>query len=77
MNLDEERLEQAMKLLGEIAKERQVILFSCRRQDNALPAHEEAAAKAPVPEIAEDTDAEEKLKSEENAESSENGESGE
>ena len=43
VNLDEERHEQAMKLLGEIAKERQVILFSCRRQDNALPAHEAEA----------------------------------
>ena len=31
VNLDDERLEQAMKLLGEIAKERQVILFSCRK----------------------------------------------
>ena len=33
VNLDEERLEQAMKLLGEIAKERQVILFSCRKPE--------------------------------------------
>ena len=33
VNLDEERLEQAMKLLAEIAKERQVILFSCRRPE--------------------------------------------
>lgn len=31
VNLDEERLEQAMKLLREIARERQVILFSCRK----------------------------------------------
>jgi len=31
VNLDDERLEQAMKLLSEIAKERQVILFSCRK----------------------------------------------
>ena len=31
VNLDDERLEQAMKLLGEIARERQVILFSCRK----------------------------------------------
>ena len=46
VNLDEERLEQAMKLLAEIAKERQVILFSCRRQDNALPEHKEEAAIA-------------------------------
>jgi uncharacterized protein YhaN len=47
VNLDEERLEQAMKLLGEISKERQVILFSCRRQDNDLPeAAEPAALKA-------------------------------
>ena len=30
VNLDETRLEQAMKLLGEIARERQVILFTCR-----------------------------------------------
>ena len=41
VNLDDERLEQAMKLLNEIARERQVILFSCRRQDNALPEHKE------------------------------------
>ena len=33
VNLDDERLEQAMKLLGEIAKERQVILFSCRKPE--------------------------------------------
>ena len=33
VNLDDERLEQAMKLLGEIAKERQVILFSCRKNE--------------------------------------------
>ena len=31
VNLDDERLEQAMKLLEEIARERQVILFSCRK----------------------------------------------
>jgi len=31
VNLDEGRLEQAMKLLKEIAKKRQVILFSCRK----------------------------------------------
>ncbi len=31
VNLDDERLEQAMRLLGEIARERQVILFSCRK----------------------------------------------
>ena len=31
VNLDEERLDQAMKLLEEIARERQVILFSCRK----------------------------------------------
>ncbi|MBQ6464860.1 MAG: AAA family ATPase [Oscillospiraceae bacterium] len=30
VNLDETRQEQAMKLLAQIAKERQVILFSCR-----------------------------------------------
>ena len=34
VNLDEERQEQAMKLLGEIARERQVILFSCRKPEN-------------------------------------------
>ncbi len=34
VNLDDARLEQAMKLLGEIAKERQVILFSCRKQES-------------------------------------------
>ena len=33
VNLDDERLEQAMKLLGEIAKERQVILFRCRKNE--------------------------------------------
>ena len=63
VNLDEERLEQAMKLLGEIARERQVILFSCRRQDNALPAHEEPAEEAPVPAIAENASAESEEKS--------------
>ena len=31
VNLDDERLAQAMKLLSEIAKERQVILFTCRK----------------------------------------------
>lgn len=31
VNLDDERYEQAMKLLSEIARERQVILFSCRK----------------------------------------------
>ena len=31
VNLDPERLDQAMKLLAEIAKERQVILFTCRK----------------------------------------------
>ena len=31
VNLDNERLDQAMKLLAEIARERQVILFSCRK----------------------------------------------
>ena len=35
VNLDEERLDQAMKLLGEIARERQVILFTCRKTDAA------------------------------------------
>ena len=31
VNMDETRNEQAVKLLGEIAKQRQVILFTCRR----------------------------------------------
>ena len=31
VNMDETRYAQALKLLGEIAKERQVILFTCRR----------------------------------------------
>lgn len=31
VNLDEERTAQAMKLLGEIARERQVILFTCKK----------------------------------------------
>jgi uncharacterized protein YhaN len=31
VNMDETRCAQALKLLGEIAKERQVILFTCRR----------------------------------------------
>ena len=35
VNLDDERLEQAMRLLSEIARERQVILFTCRKQDDA------------------------------------------
>ena len=35
VNLDDERLEQAMKLLNEIARERQVILFTCRKPDSA------------------------------------------
>lgn len=33
VNLDETRLAQAMELLKDIAKERQVILFSCRKTD--------------------------------------------
>ncbi|MCR5664594.1 MAG: AAA family ATPase [Oscillospiraceae bacterium] len=33
VNLDETRLEQAMQLLREIAKKRQVILFTCRKYD--------------------------------------------
>ncbi len=33
VNLDETRLEQAMQLLREIAKKRQVILFTCRKTD--------------------------------------------
>ena len=35
VNLDDERFEQAMKLLGEIARERQVILFTCRNPEAA------------------------------------------
>ena len=31
VNLDETRLEQAMELLRQIARDRQVILFSCRK----------------------------------------------
>ena len=31
VNMDETRYKQAIKLLGEIAKQRQVILFTCRR----------------------------------------------
>ena len=31
VNMDDTRYEQAIKLLGEIAKQRQVILFTCRR----------------------------------------------
>ncbi len=33
VNLDETRFRQAMELLSEIAKERQVILFTCRKAD--------------------------------------------
>ena len=33
VNLDETRLKQAMELLAEIARERQVILFTCRKAD--------------------------------------------
>ena len=43
VNLDDERLEQAMNLLGEIAKERQVILFSCRK--NEEKAEEQSGVK--------------------------------
>ena len=35
VNLDEERLGQAMELLRRIAKERQVILFTCRQVENS------------------------------------------
>ena len=31
VNMDDERYQQAMKLLGEISKQRQVILFTCRK----------------------------------------------
>ena len=34
VNLDEERFGQAMELLKQIARERQVILFTCRQQEN-------------------------------------------
>ncbi len=40
VNLDDERLEQAMKLLAEVSKERQVILFTCRKPDGAEEAEE-------------------------------------
>ena len=43
VNLDDERLEQAMNLLGEIAKERQVILFNCRK--NEEKAEEQSGVK--------------------------------
>ena len=33
VNLDETRMQQAMELLKEIAKERQVILFTCRKAE--------------------------------------------
>ncbi len=33
VNLDDDRLDQAMRLLSKIAAKRQVILFSCRRQE--------------------------------------------
>ena len=33
VNLDETRMKQAMELLKEIAKERQVILFTCRKAE--------------------------------------------
>ena len=35
VNLDETRLEQAMELLRQIARERQVILFTCRKPKGA------------------------------------------
>ena len=67
VNLDDERLEQAMKLLNEIAKERQVILFSCRRQDNALPEHVEAVEEKTEEAVTatEEENDEEKVESEE------------
>jgi len=79
VNLDDERLEQAMKLLAEIAKERQVILFSCRRQDNALPEHkEEASVTQTQEEAVEEAAAEENAQEEKTTESAEErGESGE
>ena len=40
VNLDDERLEQAMKLLGEIAHERQVILFTCRNPLESVESEE-------------------------------------
>ena len=33
VNLDETRFDQAMQLLREIAKKRQVILFTCRKTE--------------------------------------------
>lgn len=54
VNLDDERLEQAMKLLAEVARERQVILFTCRKPDGAEEESGESEEKA-----------EEKVKSEE------------
>ena len=72
VNLDDERLEQAMKLLAEIAKERQVILFSCRRQDNALPEHkEEASVTQTQEEAVEEAAAEENAQEEKTTESAE------
>ena len=35
VNLDETRLEQAMELLRQIARDRQVILFTCRKPKGA------------------------------------------
>ena len=41
VNLDEQRFDQAMLLLKEIAKTRQVVLFTCRAPKPLLPAAEE------------------------------------
>ena len=57
VNLDDDRLEQAMKLLTEVARERQVILFTCRKPDGAEES-EESEEKG-------EEKAEEKVKSEE------------
>ena len=40
VNLDEDRFEQAMELLREIARSRQVILFTCRKGRELLPAQD-------------------------------------
>ncbi|MBR5095039.1 MAG: AAA family ATPase [Oscillospiraceae bacterium] len=37
VNLDEERTQQAIELLKQIARERQVILFTCRQLDGSSP----------------------------------------
>lgn len=51
VNLDETRLEQAMALLREIAKERQVILFTCRRPGNGDAEQQETKKERAAHEI--------------------------